>query len=212
MNSVLSDAEKLYDFLSDAPRAEHADLILAAGSHDLRVADFAAELYLAGAAPLVVCTGGFGKMTESRFSAPEGELFAARCREHGVPKSAILIENRSTNTGENFRFAQALLTEKGIFPAAGIAVSKPYMAKRVWATGSKQWSEVSWYTGIPPLRFEEYPTEEVPLESTIQLMVGDLLRCREYAERGFQVPIEIPDDVMAACMRLVQAGYDQYVL
>ena len=148
-------------------------------------------------------------MTEGRFPRPEAELFAERCITLGVPEHAILIENRSTNTGENFLFTRALLAERGIFPKSGIVTCKPYMAKRCWATGSKQWSEVRWFVRTPKLRFEDYPTEETPLESTIQLMVGDLQRCRVYAEKGYQVPVSIPEEIWAACLRLADAGYDE---
>ena len=37
-------------------------------------------------------------------------------------------------------------------------------------------------------------------------MVGDLQRIRVYAERGFQIPQEIPDDVWLAYEELVRAG------
>lgn len=32
----------------------------------------------------------------------------------GVPREAVLTETKATNTGENIRFTQALLKEKGI--------------------------------------------------------------------------------------------------
>ena len=210
--AVFRDAETVYNFLTDTPTAEHADFILATGSHDLRVAEHAAHLWLSGAAPLIVCSGGYGKMTAGNFPRPEAELFADRCMSLGVPRDAILIEARSTNTGENFAFSRELLSSRGIFPSTGIATSKPYMAKRVWATGRKQWSEVQWFISTPPLSFAEYPCDETPLESTLQLMVGDLQRCRVYAELGFQAPIDVPDEVWEAYLRLVEAGYDQQVI
>ena len=39
-------------------------------------------------------------------------------------------------------------------------------------------------------------------------MVGDLQRVKVYAEKGFQIPQEIPGDVWAAFEALVAAGYD----
>ena len=206
------DAELLYDFLSDAPKADHADFILAAGSHDLRVADHAAALYRSGAAPFIVCSGGFGKMTSGLFPAPEAELFASRCTELGVPQTDLILEPHSTNTGENFTFSRELLSSRGIFPSAGIIACKPYMAKRVWATGTKQWSEVSWYVSTPKLSLKEYVTEQYPLESAVQLMVGDLQRCRVYAKMGFQAPVDVPETVWQAYERLAAAGYDRYVI
>lgn len=210
--TVFHDAETIYNFLTFTPTAEHADFILATGSHDLRVAEHAAHLYLSQAAPLIVCSGGYGKMTAGCFPRPEAELFAERCISLGVPRDAILIESRSTNTGENFTFSRELLSSLGIFPTTGLAVSKPYMAKRVWATGTKQWNEVQWFVSTPPLSFAEYPSDETPLESTLQLMVGDLQRCRVYAELGYQAPIDVPDDIWAAYLHLVEAGYDQQVI
>ncbi len=209
---ILRDAETVYDYLSEVPSVDRADLILAAGSHDLRVADHAAELYLSGAAPLIICSGGYGKMTAGVFQKPEAVLFAERCMAQGVPESAILMEDRSTNTGENFRFSHALLSSKGVFPSVGLAVCKPYMARRVWATGTKQWSEVSWFVSTPALSFREYPSSETPLESTLQLMVGDLQRCRVYADLGYQEPMHVPEDVWEAYLRLVRAGFDQQVI
>lgn len=210
---ILADAKQIYDFLADVPPVpEKVDIILAAGSHDLRGAEHAAELFLKGMAPLIICSGGYGKMTEGRLKKPEGELFAERCMALGVPEEKILIENRATNTGENFTFSHSLLDALGIVPKTGIATCKPYMAKRTWASGTKQWGEVQWYVSVPKLSFEDYPTEEILLESTIQLMTGDLQRLRVYAEKGFQAQVEVPDDIWDVNERLIRDGYDLYAI
>ena len=206
---MISDAELIYNFLSaPGPVPDMADVIIALGTYDLRVADYAAEVFLSGRAPLLICSGGLGKLTSSLFTTPEAELFAEHCRALGVPSENILIEAASTNTGENFRFSRELLSERGIFPLTGIAVCKPYMAKRAWATGTKQWPEVTWSVMTQPLSLEEYGTDD----TTISLMVGDLQRLRVYAEKGFQALVEVPDEIWSAYERLVAAGYDQYVI
>ena len=211
-NEILADAKVIYDYLTLAPAAPgRAEILLAAGSHDLRAADHAAKLFLEGAAPLIVCTGGYGKMTEGIFAKPEGELFAERCVALGVPADRILIENRATNTGENFAFSRDLLAARGLFPKSGIVTCKPYMAKRVWATGTRQWGEVKWYVSVPALSFEDYPSEVTPLESTIHLMTGDLQRLRVYAQKGFQAPVEVPEEIWETNERLIRDGYDRYV-
>jgi hypothetical protein len=43
-------------------------------------------------------------------------------------------------------------------------------------------------------------------------MVGDFQRLLVYAERGWQTPQEIPDDVRAAYERLVAAGYTRHLI
>ena len=210
---ILADAELLYDFLSECPALpDRADIILATGSHDRRGADHAAALYLRGLAPLIVCTGGFGKMTEGMFPRPEAELFAERCIMAGVPEDAVITECRSSNTGENFTFTREKLASLGIIPKLAVATSKPYMARRVWATGTKQWPEVRWITSVPALSFTEYVTAPITLESTIQLMVGDLQRLRVYEEKGFQAHVDVPPYVWAAYRRLADAGFDRYVI
>lgn len=210
---LLADAELLYDYLSECPPLPpKADMILATGSHDCRSADHAAALYLQGLAPLIVCTGGFGKMTEGMFPKPEAEMFAERCALAGVPKTAILTECRSSNTGENFTFTREKLDALGIVPKVAIATSKPYMARRVWATGTKQWPEVRWITSVPPLTFREYVKAPITLDSTIELMVGDLQRLRVYEDMGFQAHVDVPASVWNAYRRLAAAGFDRYVI
>ena len=210
---ILADAELLYDFLSECPPLpSKADMILATGSHDCRGADHAAALYLQGLAPLIVCTGGFGKMTEGMFSKPEAEIFAERCVLAGVPETAILTECRSSNTGENFTFTREKLSSLGIVPKIAIATSKPYMARRVWATGTRQWPEVRWITSVPPLSFTDYVTAPITMNSTIELMVGDLQRLRVYEDMGFQAHVDVPGHIWDAYRRLADAGFDRYVI
>jgi hypothetical protein len=62
-----SATEKLWAFMRmdhDVDRDDiHADVIFALGSNDLRVADRAAELFLAGRGKYLVVSGGFGNLT-----------------------------------------------------------------------------------------------------------------------------------------------------
>ena len=148
----LADAEILYRFLSDTPEPpRQADLVLALGSHDRRVPDYAAAVYHSGAAPLLVCTGGLGRMTRDLWTEPEAEIFARRCRELGVPSECLLTEPRSTNTGENFVFTRELLASQGISPRSALIVCKPYMHKRALRRRSSPswWGICSVWTSTP---------------------------------------------------------------
>mgnify|MGYP002626767883 CR=1 FL=1 len=206
------DAKMIYDFLREVPApAGKADMILALGSHDRRVPGYAADLYLSGRAPLLVCTGGLGRITRNIWAEPEAEIFGRICREKGVPAEHLLLEYHASNTGENFTFTRSLLKEQGIKPRSGLIVCKPYMNKRALATGQKQWPEVSWSVGTPEITFEEYFPGD-PSEQEIAIMVGDLFRLQTYAEKGFQVPVEISEEIRRAGERLVQAGYGQQVV
>lgn len=189
-----------------------ADFVLALGSHDERVAEHAAQLVLEGFAPLLVTSGGFGKVTRKIWGTTEGDRFAEIAKGLGVSDSEILIEDTATNTGENVTKTHDLLTHKGITVASGILVTKPYMHRRAYATAAKQWSEVSWLVSSPSLLFDSYPNAEVSEGQMIALMVGDLQRMKVYADWGLQIAQEIPDDVWRCYEELVRCGFDQYVI
>ncbi|MDB4491785.1 YdcF family protein, partial [bacterium] len=127
-------------------------------SHDLRVADRAVELWNQGLAPFVIMSGGFGNFTEGVFEKPEAELFAERAIQLGLPTSKVLVEPRSTNCGENVAFTRALLAEKQIALSEVIAVQKPYMERRTFATIRKQWPALEVQVTSPQMSFDDYTT------------------------------------------------------
>ncbi len=205
-------AKILWDYhrLDQEPQA--ADLIFVLGSHDLRVAERAAELYLQGFAPYILFSGKRGALTQ-HWPDTEAERFAALAESLGVPGEKILVEANATNTGENIRYGYALLQKNGLLPRRMILVQKPYMERRTLATFLKQWpgkkTEVT--VTSPTVSFEAYPTGEIPVERVIEIMVGDLYRIKDYPAKGFQVPQEIPPEVMAAAEELVRRGYTGHI-
>ena len=208
----LADARIIYDYLSGHIQPENkADFLLVLGSHDLMVPVLASELFAEKMAPIVVCSGGFGKITREIWNEEEGKVFAKKCIEMGVPKEKILVEKNATNTGENITLTKELLEKKGIKVDSGIIVCKPYMAKRALATARKQWPEVEWRVAVKKIPLDEYVPKD-DLEREINVMVGDMQRMKTYAEAGFQVPVDIPDDVWDAYKRLVKAGFNEFVV
>lgn len=200
-------AQILWDYNRLEMPLARADAILALGSHDIRVAERAAELYLSEYAPLIVFSGGSGALTRDIFTKPESEVFAGVALAMGVPGDKILLENRSTNTGENTLFSRKLFEENGLHPRKIILVQKPYMLRRAYATFKKHWSEIDLTVTGPQIRFEDYPTQAIPKELMINIMVGDTQRIKLYPEKGFQIPQEIPDEVWSAFEELVRRGY-----
>ncbi|HVV07158.1 MAG TPA: YdcF family protein [Puia sp.] len=208
---VLVDAKKLWDYHHLDHTPQKSDCILVLGSHDLRVADRGAELYLQGWAPILIFSGGLGNVTKGIWKDPEADRFARIALDKGVPAEAIFIENQSTNTGENILFTQRLLHEKGLHPQTFLLVQKPYMERRSYATFKKQWPDKDLIVTSPQISFEDYPTEEISMEKVINIMVGDLQRIRIYPGKGFQIPQDIPDDVWAAYERLMAQGFNKHL-
>ena len=211
-SEIISLAKLLWNYHHVNHQLEKSDCILALGSHDLRVAERTAELYLEGWAPLVIMSGGLGNFTKEMWTEKEADKFAAVAIEMGVPKDAILIENKSTNTGENILFTQKLLKEKGLNPRRFIVVQKPYMERRSYATFKRHWPEKESFVTSPQISFEEYPTEEITMEKVINIMVGDLQRIKAYPEKGFQIYQEIPTDVWNAYEKLIELGFNKHLM
>src|SRR6478735_1173141 len=169
---VLELAQILWDYHHLHHTLEKAHCIFVLGSHDTRVAERGAELYLEGWAPLLIMSGGLGRLTKESWTETEAVLFARIAMEKGVPEEAILIEDRSTNTGENILFTRQLLNEKGRDPESFILVQKPYMERRSFATFQKQWPGKKLVVTSPQIEFRDYATGDLSMERVIQIMVG----------------------------------------
>lgn len=209
---VLTLAQKIWDYHHVNHQLVPSDCILTLGSHDTRVAHRAAELYHKGWAPLLIFSGGLGRLTEGMWTESEAARFARIAVEAGVPPEAILLEDKSTNTGENIQFVQQVLQQKALNPQQFIVVQKPYMERRSYATFKQNWPQKSFVVTSPQIPFAEYPNDEISMEQVIQIMVGDLQRIKIYPQKGFQVYQEIPEDVWAAYEQLVAMGFDKQLV
>lgn len=208
-------ARTIWDYHRLNHTLEPADAILVLCSHDTAVAERGAQLFLDGWAPLLIFAGGHGAITRRLWTEPEADRFARIAIERGVPADKVLVENQSTNTGENVEFTRRLLRDRGIDPDTFIVVQKPYMERRSYATFMKRWPGKRVVVTSPQVPFEEYlarySNAALSEADVIGIMVGDLQRIRDYPVRGFQIPQEIPADVWDAFDELVRLGYDTHL-
>jgi uncharacterized SAM-binding protein YcdF (DUF218 family) len=213
---ALALAQVLWDYHHLGDTVSPAEAILVLCSHDARVAERGAELFLQQMAPWLIFSGGLGTITRQLMTTPEADLFAGIAERAGVPRDRIIVENQSTNTGENVLFTQRLLAERGLDIGSFILVQKPYMERRTFATFRKVWPEPSIVVTSPQVSMDEYlraySNESLSPADVISIMVGDLQRIRLYPEKGFQIPQDIPDDVWDAFVALVDAGYDRHLI
>ncbi|RLD32084.1 MAG: YdcF family protein [Bacteroidetes bacterium] len=211
-NDTISLAKKIWDYHHMGHKLKKSDCILVLGSHDLRVAERGAEIFLQGWAPLLIFSGGLGNFTSGVWDEPEADKFSSIAMEMGVPEQAIFIENKSTNTGENILFTKELLQQKNQDPNSFILVQKPYMERRSYAVFKRHIPAKKVFVTSPQISFAAYPTEDIPLEKVINIIVGDLQRIKVYAEKGFQIPQKIPVDIWQAFDQLVEMGYDKHLV
>lgn len=214
MNDMSTDdlAKILWDYNKLDTKLETADCILALGSHDTRVATRAGQLFLDGYAPLLMFSGGFGRLTEKSWTKSEAEMFEDVALKMGIPKSQIILENKSTNTAENIEFSLKILTEKELIPKKVILVTKPYMERRAYATFKIRFPEIDIITASPTISYEDYPNEIISKDEMINIMVGDTQRIKLYPPRGFMLEQEIPNNVWLAFEELVKRGFTQHLV
>jgi hypothetical protein len=86
------------------------------------------------------------------------------------------------------------------------------MERRSYATFKKHWPDKNLLVTSPQIPFDEYATDEIPLERVINIMIGDLQRIQLYPAKGFQIYQEIPAEVWDAYEQLVVLGFDKHLV
>jgi uncharacterized SAM-binding protein YcdF (DUF218 family) len=209
---VWTDARRLWDFHQMGHELRPCSVAVGLGSHDLGVADTTVDLYRRGMMPLIVFSGATSPTTRERMPRGEAVHYRERGLELGVPATAMLVEPRARNTGENIRFSKELLEETGVDVSSVLLISKPYEERRAYATARKLWPEVSIVSASTPMSFEEYVDSIQNTRLVVDMLVGALQRLLIYPEQGFMIKQTIPEDVIAAYERLRREGFTSRLL
>ncbi|GHJ54805.1 hypothetical protein Nm8I071_41120 [Nonomuraea sp. TT08I-71] len=206
-NEVRADVETLWRYHDMHHELRPCDVGIGLGSHDLGVAVVATRLFQAGLFPWIVFTGANAPTTVERFPRGEAVHYRGYAIEQGVPAEAILVEPRATNTAQNLEYSRQLLAEHRIPVKSVLIMSRPYQQRRAYATCRLMWPEVDVVCASNPLDLDDYVSSIGDPRRVVDMLVGDTQRIEVYAERGFAIPQEMPDEVRTAFERLVAAGY-----
>ncbi|BET48945.1 YdcF family protein [Streptomyces tendae] len=207
-----ADTRRLWDYHQMGHTPRPCSVAIGLGSHDLGVADTVAELYERGMAPLIVFTGATSPTTRERMPRGEAVHYRERALELGVPSSAVLVEPRARNTGDNIRFSRELLKEADVDVSSVLLISKPYEERRAYATARKLWPEVEIVSASSPMTLSEYVDSIGDARMVIDMLVGALQRLLVYPEQGYLISQPVPADVIEAYERLCQAGFTSRLL
>lgn len=207
-----ADARRVWDYHQMGHDPRPCSVAIGLGSHDLGVADTAVDLYMRGMAPLLLFTGATSPTTRDRMPRGEAVHYRERALELGVPSSAVLVEPRARNTGENIRFSRDVLEEAGVDVSSVLLISKPYEERRAYATARKLWPEVEIVSASTPMTFDEYVDSIGDARLVIDMLVGALQRLMIYPEQGFMISQPVPADVIEAYERLRYGGFTSRLL
>lgn len=206
----------LWDYMKLNQIPQKADCIIGLGCHDTNIAVRCSELYFKGYANYVIFSGGLGKITSKFWNKSEAEKFAELAISLGVPKWKIYIESNSTNTGDNLIFTKSLIEKNNLPIKSFIVVTKPCAERRVRATFEKRMNDFSATFTSPLLSFDEYlklyENSPVTVDDMVNALVGDIQRFEVYYKKGFQVYVEVPNEVLDAYNYLIKAGFNKYLI
>ena len=223
-----------------------ADVLVLLGNAVLVTAERAFQAFRAGVAPTLLIVGGVGHATDFLYQAvnrhpvyrvveTDGRSEADILRDialrfFGLPAEHILLENQSTNCGENAKLARRTLQAAGQCPRTLILTQDPLMQRRTDATFRQIWADepavrfINWPTLVPlwamhddkALFADEIAAASWSLARFFSLLLGELPRLRDapggYGPRGagFIAHVDIPPAIEAVYSRLapvLQAVY-----
>ncbi|ADO48485.1 YdcF family protein [[Enterobacter] lignolyticus] len=215
-----------------------ADCVVLAGNAVIPTIDAACRLSAANR--LLLISGGIGHSTPFLYAAvarhprynvlqtagrAEADILADIAhRFWNIPRERILVEDKSTNCGENARFTRDMLTSQGITVGRGIVVQDPTMQRRTMATFARVWEGadnaprwVSYPGYLPVLRngadglaFTHAAQDVWPVDRYLSLLLGELPRLQDDANgygprgRGFIAHVDIPEALQEAWRTLRQ--------
>ncbi len=206
----IEQIQVLWDYMKMNHKIRNADCIIGLGTMDINVANVASELYLKGYANKLIFSGGLGKITRKLWNETEAEKFAKIAIQRGVPSNNIYLEKESTNTGDNFRFSKKLIENLKLDIKSCIIVCKPYDEKRAYATFKKIMPEYDGIVYSENISCEEYYQKYG--NEWVHVLVGDIQRMKIFYEKGWQIKMDIPQNVWKAYETLVRKGYNKFVL
>lgn len=242
--TLIDAANRLGHWLAHDERAKLAaateiGLVVLAGNAVIPAIDEACKQASARQIPLLI-SGGIGHSTSFLYDAiaahpryhvlpthgrPEAAILAdIAITFWNIPARGVLIEDKSTNCGENARFTRALMDARKLYPARAILVQDPTMQRRTAATFSRVWRgashQIQWINlpGIEPVlvatdtetRFD-HGEGLWSVERYLSLIAGEIPRLRNDAQgygpqgRDFIDAVTIPEEVLAAWHTLTDA-------
>ncbi|MDO8509075.1 MAG: YdcF family protein [Nanoarchaeota archaeon] len=173
-------AKRIWNYMILNHKLKKSDLIMVLGSIDLLPARRAAHLYKKDYAPLILFSGGAGGRNYSLLRnnpklISEAKMLALEAIKYGIPRRAVILEEESTNTGENAIFSKKLLERLKIQANRIIVVHMPSSLRRDYCTLKKQWAGMEFIMDHPKIDFEEYHKEGYQGTMSRSELISDML-------------------------------------
>lgn len=208
MNPTIAHALRLWRFMGEGRAVVPGDLLVVCGSYDVRVCEYACELFEAGGFERMLLTGGTGNWTKHLWDEAEAEVFARIARARGLPEARLIVEPLASNFAENVAFARRLVPQA----RSATFVTKPNSVRRLATTIPVQWPDLEAGVAAPAFEFPDEVSNQIGVLGKVEELVGDIHRMLVYPGKGFQVPVDVPEDVLASWRFLIGQGFAGHLL
>lgn len=225
----------------DKHNAPTFDLVVLAGNAMLWTLEGAVKKARTSGVPLLI-SGGIGHSTGLLATAVDAhpvyrKALASQTSEArllgdiaamflGLDQSRLLLEDASTNCGENALFSRRYLERIGLASHSILLVQDPLMQRRTDASFRQAWADticpaiVNWPVQVPRIGYrngridylQSPNSRKWAAERFMSLLTGEIRRLTDdengYGPRGkgFLPHVDIPDDVASASHHIVKSG------
>lgn len=176
-------------FINDVP--QKSDIIFIPGTSKSAITEKAARLYRLGYAKYVLPSGMYsskiGKFASDKIDDPkyygeyntEFEFCKSILIKNGVPESAVICENKATNSMENAEFSARVINALGIEINTAILCCQSFHARRAFMSYSRH---------FPTAKIFVVPTDTQGItknnwfltEKSYRKVMNELTKCGKY--------------------------------
>ena len=146
----------IWNYMKLNMRLEKCDLIIGCGCMNMNIPIRCAELLKNGYGKKILFAGGLGKVSKDILNKSEAEIFRDIAIDEGVNSDDIFIENRSTNTGDNFRFAKEVIKSNNLDADKILIVHSKLYERRTLSAARAIIKNRKLFITSPSVTFEEF--------------------------------------------------------
>lgn len=213
---IVENLKVIWNYMNLNMPLSKSDIIIGCGCSDLDIPVKCAELYKDGYAPLILFAGGVGKITKKYFPKSEAEIFKEIAIKEGVPEEKILVETKSTNTGDNFRYSLELLKQKNIDIKKILIVHHSCAERRTYSTAKAIIKDKEILITSSKIKFSDFiknlESKPEKINDKISVLVGDIQRILIYPQFGWQEENEMPKGVIESYNCLKNLGFNKFII
>ncbi len=212
---IINALQEIWNYMRLDQSLEKCDLIMGCGCSNLEIPIKCAKLYKDGYAKKILFTGGLGKITKNFFNKSEAEIYKDIAIKQGVNEKDILIETKSKNTVENFKFSSNILKNNNIKSDKILIVHGSLSQRRTLSCAKAVLKDKTFLITSPDITFEDFLNklkENKHAIDTISTIVGNIQRLIIYPQFGWQQETKVPENIINAYYLLKELGFSKYIL